>query len=64
MAAFFTDPTLLLFLRSIPLGRMASFPGSPLTPADRGAGRRAAVTSPAATRPRAPGQTAGKTAAR
>jgi len=31
MAAFFADPTLNLFLRSIPLGRMTSFPGSPLT---------------------------------
>jgi beta-glucosidase len=31
MAAFFTDPTMLLFLSSIPLGRMAAFPGSPLT---------------------------------
>jgi beta-glucosidase len=31
MAAFFADPTMLLFLSSIPLGRMTSFPGSPLT---------------------------------
>jgi beta-glucosidase len=32
MAGFFSDPTLLLFLSAIPLGRMAAFPGSPLTP--------------------------------
>jgi len=32
MAAFLSDPTLLLFLSAIPLGRMAAFPGSPLTP--------------------------------
>jgi beta-glucosidase len=31
MGAFFADPTMLLFLKSIPLGRMTSFPGSPLT---------------------------------
>jgi beta-glucosidase len=31
MAAFFADPTMMLFLSSIPLGRMTSFPGSPLT---------------------------------
>jgi beta-glucosidase len=31
IADFFSDPTLNLFLRSIPLGRMVSFPGSPLT---------------------------------
>ena len=31
IAAFFTDPTMFLFLSSIPLGRMAAFPGSPLT---------------------------------
>lgn len=31
MAAFLSDPTLMLFLGSIPLGRMASFPGSALT---------------------------------
>ena len=31
MGSFFTDPTLLMFLRSIPLGRLTSFPGSPLT---------------------------------
>jgi beta-glucosidase len=31
MAAFFADPTMLLFLGSIPLGRMTAFPGSPLT---------------------------------
>jgi beta-glucosidase len=31
MNAFFTDPTLFLFLKSIPLGRLTSFPGSPLT---------------------------------
>jgi beta-glucosidase len=31
MAAFFADPTMLLFLSSIPLGRMTAFPGSPLT---------------------------------
>ena len=31
MAAFFSNPTLMLFLSSIPLGRMTSFPGSPLT---------------------------------
>jgi beta-glucosidase len=31
MGAFFTDPTLLMFLRSIPLGRLTIFPGSPLT---------------------------------
>jgi beta-glucosidase len=31
MAGFFADPTLNMFLRSIPLGRMTSFPGSPLT---------------------------------
>ncbi len=32
MGSFFSDPTLLMFLRSIPLGRLTSFPGSPLTP--------------------------------
>jgi beta-glucosidase len=32
MAAVFADPTMLLFLSAIPLGRMAAFPGSPLTP--------------------------------
>ncbi len=32
MAAIFNDPTMLLFLSAIPLGRMAAFPGSPLTP--------------------------------
>jgi beta-glucosidase len=32
MAAIFSDPTMLLFLSAIPLGRMAAFPGSPLTP--------------------------------
>jgi beta-glucosidase len=32
MAAVFNDPTMLLFLSAIPLGRMAAFPGSPLTP--------------------------------
>ena len=31
MAAFFADPTMLLFLSSIPLGRMTAFPRSPLT---------------------------------
>jgi beta-glucosidase len=31
MAGFFSDPTLLLFLGSIPLRRMTAFPGSPLT---------------------------------
>jgi beta-glucosidase len=31
MAAIFKDPTMLLFLSAIPLGRMAAFPGSPLT---------------------------------
>jgi beta-glucosidase len=31
MAAFFADPTMMLFLSSIPVGRMTSFPGSPLT---------------------------------
>jgi len=31
MTAFFADPTMMLFLGSIPLGRMTSFPGSPLT---------------------------------
>jgi beta-glucosidase len=31
MAAFFADPTMLLFLTSIPLARMTAFPGSPLT---------------------------------
>jgi beta-glucosidase len=31
MAAFFADPTLLMFLKSIPVGRLTSFPGSPLT---------------------------------
>jgi beta-glucosidase len=31
IAGFFSDPTLNMFLRSIPLGRMVSFPGSPLT---------------------------------
>jgi beta-glucosidase len=31
MAAFFSDPTLNMFLRGIPLGRMVSFPGCPLT---------------------------------
>ena len=31
MAVFLTDPTMLLFLSSIPLGRMTGFPGSPLT---------------------------------
>jgi beta-glucosidase len=30
MAAIFADPTMLLFLSSIPLGRMTGFPGSPL----------------------------------
>jgi beta-glucosidase len=34
MAGFFTDATLSMFLRSIPLGRMNSFPGSPLTEQD------------------------------
>jgi beta-glucosidase len=34
MAGFFTDPTLSMFLRSIPLSRMSSFPGSPLTEQD------------------------------
>jgi beta-glucosidase len=32
MAAILSDPTMLLFLSAIPLGRMAAFPGSPLTP--------------------------------
>jgi beta-glucosidase len=32
MSAILADPTMLLFLSAIPLGRMASFPGSPLTP--------------------------------
>jgi beta-glucosidase len=31
MAAFFADPTLLLFLSSFPFSRMTAFPGSPLT---------------------------------
>ncbi len=31
MAAFFADPTMLMFLKSIPVGRLTSFPGSPLT---------------------------------
>ncbi|MGH3206591.1 MAG: glycoside hydrolase family 3 C-terminal domain-containing protein [Trebonia sp.] len=32
MAAFFADPTMMLFLGSTPLVRMSAFPGSPLTP--------------------------------
>jgi beta-glucosidase len=32
MAAFFADPTMMLFLSSTPLVRMSAFPGSPLTP--------------------------------
>jgi beta-glucosidase len=32
MAALFADPTMMLFLSSTPLARMAAFPGSPLTP--------------------------------
>jgi beta-glucosidase len=31
MAALFADPTMMLFLSGIPLGRMTSFPGGPLT---------------------------------
>ncbi len=31
MGALFSDPTMLLFLRSIPLSRLTAFPGSPLT---------------------------------
>ncbi len=31
MAALFADPTMLMFLKSIPVGRLTSFPGSPLT---------------------------------
>ena len=31
MAAFLADPTMLMFLKSIPLGRLTAFPGSPLT---------------------------------
>ncbi len=31
MAAFFADPTILMFLRSTPVARLTSFPGSPLT---------------------------------
>jgi beta-glucosidase len=31
IAGFFADPTLFLFLTSIPLGRLSSFPGSTLT---------------------------------
>ena len=31
IAGLFSDPTLSLFLRSIPLGRMVAFPGGPLT---------------------------------
>jgi beta-glucosidase len=34
MAALFADPTMLLFLRSIPLSRLTAFPGSPLTAED------------------------------
>ncbi|HEY0932901.1 MAG TPA: glycoside hydrolase family 3 C-terminal domain-containing protein, partial [Trebonia sp.] len=36
MAGFFTDPTLSMFLRAIPLGRLSSFPGSPLSGEDIG----------------------------
>jgi beta-glucosidase len=32
MAAFFADPTMMLFLSSTPLVRMSAFQGSPLTP--------------------------------
>ncbi|HTR93055.1 MAG TPA: glycoside hydrolase family 3 C-terminal domain-containing protein [Trebonia sp.] len=32
MAAFFADPTMLMFLRATPLTRMSNFQGSPLTP--------------------------------
>ena len=32
MAAFFADPTMMLFLSSTPLVRMGAFQGSPLTP--------------------------------
>ena len=32
MAAFFADPTMLMFLRATPLARMGNFQGSPLTP--------------------------------
>jgi beta-glucosidase len=31
MSAFLADPTMLMFLKSIPLGRLTAFPGSPLT---------------------------------
>jgi beta-glucosidase len=31
MAALVADPTMFMFLRSIPLGRMTAFPGGPLT---------------------------------
>jgi beta-glucosidase len=31
MAAFFADPTMMLFLSGTPLARMTAFPGSPLT---------------------------------
>jgi beta-glucosidase len=32
MAAFFADPTMLMFLRATPLARLGNFQGSPLTP--------------------------------
>jgi beta-glucosidase len=32
MAAFFADPTMLMFMRATPLARMGNFQGSPLTP--------------------------------
>ncbi|TVZ02700.1 beta-glucosidase [Trebonia kvetii] len=32
MAAFFADPTMMMFLRATPLSRMGNFQGSPLTP--------------------------------
>jgi beta-glucosidase len=34
MSAFFSDPTLLMFLSSFPLARLTQFPGSPLTAED------------------------------
>ncbi len=32
LEAVLADPTMLMFLSAVPLGRMAAFPGSPLTP--------------------------------
>ena len=41
--SFFADPNLLMFLRSIPLGRLTAFPGSPLT--DEGVAKLVAAAS-------------------